>query len=196
LANRILTFAPELIDAAILDGVCGASICRLESYDRNVNVVGGTFLNLCATSPFCQNQLGFDPINTAQNLFYQIDQGKHVVAGQLMLSGTLPCLVYLNVTHSLLSFNLFKLLYSSAARPIVYPTIQKLLRCNAQDVKELTYYLFPQRDEEIQHNAKVGQKKSPGPSRVLQYNIVLSELLVPTNTTPASFAELESVTST
>lgn len=105
-------------------------------------------------------------------------------------TGTLPCLYYLEITRTSLQIALARALMDPFVRSVIPALIYKIQRCNLQDVKELSHFLFNATTPNSERNVETYNGYSP----VLETNILLSEMFYLPNTSLPSLQTLQYIT--
>lgn len=158
--NTYLNLFPNQINAAILDGICPPDKCRTITYDKNSNMIGMYFMNLCGNDKFCQSQLTDDP----NQLFAEL----YASAGNYA-TGTIPC-IDIGLPIIYLKAELWNLLLGISTRILIPPILFRMMRCNDDD-KQVLNYLF---------DRYIGWDNVSFPNRTfdtrLGENIMLSEM--------------------
>jgi len=127
-ANRYLQIAPKQPSAVVVDGICSGGLCRIQTYDTNVDMVGGALLDLCDASAECSQNLGGRSARSlAEETFAALD------AGTLQCGMRLLRHYNINLTRAVLSKALAIQLMLWQTRVLTVPVIQRLSRCSSDD---------------------------------------------------------------
>jgi len=187
-ANRYLQIAPKQPSAVVVDGICSGGLCRIQTYDTNVDMVGGALLDLCDASAECSQNLGGRSARSlAEETFAALD------AGTLQCGMRLLRHYNINLTRAVLSKALAIQLMLWQTRVLTVPVIQRLSRCSSDDAAELAYFFqFSHLDSLPTHSpivrtaiaslmlSAVGASAVPNRgSTYLGNNILMSEMFEP-----------------
>eukprot|EP00005_Dracoamoeba_jomungandri_P006342 CAMPEP_0174261752 /NCGR_PEP_ID=MMETSP0439-20130205/12040_1 /TAXON_ID=0 /ORGANISM="Stereomyxa ramosa, Strain Chinc5" /LENGTH=529 /DNA_ID=CAMNT_0015346299 /DNA_START=51 /DNA_END=1640 /DNA_ORIENTATION=- len=161
--QRYMVVAPDQADKITLDGVCPPDVCRIgDYYDVNANIAGSDFMTLCAEeSKECRDSLGEFPMESMAMLMELVQSGKD------------DCTKKFNFTTTALRRAFVSLLESREQRLIIPPLINRLIRCNPQDIEEIKNY--------IKYQEQMAEKKAQLNITTIQngalmLNIMTSEL--------------------
>jgi pimeloyl-ACP methyl ester carboxylesterase len=176
LPQRYLHHYPGQPEAVVLDSLAnpGGTFTR---FSERTDRVGHDLLELCGADGACRARLGPDPAQAIDDAFtfaFEEDGCPALEAG--------------GATRAALARALYGLLTFPEYRPMVFPVVARLARCNADDVTRLLYMLdvfapggAPSLDERLF-------------GHVLYTNLVLSEMWDADAPTPAEhLAELQSI---
>ena len=175
LAQRYMQLFPDGMDAVVLDGVCAMDLTKFVYYDQSTSAAGEAVMGLCAQDKTCLSQLG--PVPTYASIEVQ----------QSILANSLECLDKLDSsTHLSTTFLRNKVrgwLMSWDDRILIGPLYKRLLRCNAQDVKDLTFMLDA-------HPSKIYEAKQRR-AQILRPNLLATDSLSVADHLSPDFADPE-----
>jgi hypothetical protein len=131
--NRYLLIAPQQSSGVVVDGICSSNMCRIQTYDADLDTVGGDLLALCDADAGCnQNLRGRSARRMMEETFASLDDGTLRCAND-------PLKGY-NLTRALTGQILATALGRWELRVLVVPIIWRLARCSASDVTELVHF--------------------------------------------------------
>jgi pimeloyl-ACP methyl ester carboxylesterase len=170
-AQRYLAQFPDQPSGVVLDSICAPGECRFGlRYDQGFHQIGQKLFDSCATDAVCSAALGPNAWNRLGALYQKLDGGFCADSG---------------FDRAVLREALGFLLTSWALREYIPAVVARLERCNVNDVAALGY---------LSSLLSAGGSSDTLFSQVLQYHIVLSELMespVPTlGAAQANVAEL------
>eukprot|EP00658_Telonema_sp_P-2_P024943 TRINITY_DN20039_c0_g1_i1.p1 TRINITY_DN20039_c0_g1~~TRINITY_DN20039_c0_g1_i1.p1 ORF type:complete len:556 (+),score=119.70 TRINITY_DN20039_c0_g1_i1:173-1840(+) len=190
--NRYLQIAPSQPSVVVLDGICASNLCRIQSYDQDLDSVGRDLFRMCEQDRECNRYLnGRFATRLAEDVFNALDDS------------TLRCNNewHPSLDRASLGIVLTGMLSSWPRRVLVVPLLLRLARCSTTDKRELEHLLgrltIPVVHSPMSHvtlpPAAVLREVGPSSTTVdfwseplpemgsnfLGYNILFSEMFVP-----------------
>ncbi|KAL0485336.1 hypothetical protein AKO1_002925, partial [Acrasis kona] len=162
LSTRIINISekkyPDLLDAVILDGVCGGKYCNFTKYDENQEVVALRFIDRCANDAFCSSKLGTCASEVLKNFDKAIKQNNKCTK---TFDGLLKSVLVTAMAHSVM-------------RLLIPAFIYRINRCSDDDVIAIPL-MMKNALKAKEEDSKSGPVTLPF-SQIINFNIGISEL--------------------
>lgn len=147
LIQHFLQLFPDGADAILLDGVCAPDLIRTAWASPIINTAAGAFAAVCAADDVCANKMGapVSPFFRLQLVFEQLN------AGVLECNKQLPEPITVSWLQSLFG-RWIRSMAPTRTRLLIFPVVNRILRCNSDDITVLKFLLSNNKYLDQQNN--------------------------------------------